>query len=164
MPTPFESAQLNLQLFDLRREPVLREARAWFMHEFNPASFAELAMLAGGEHNKEFRTVLSYWEMAASLVTTGAIDAGAFLAAHNEVVAAFSKVHPFLAEVRTAIGEPDFCTHLEQVVLSLPDAEAVLDRRRRKLRAGAEARAAEAEAAEARAAETGLQAGPGHPA
>ena len=26
MPTPFESALLNLQLFDLRREPVLRQA------------------------------------------------------------------------------------------------------------------------------------------
>ena len=31
MPTPFESARLNLQLFDQRREPVLREARAWFL-------------------------------------------------------------------------------------------------------------------------------------
>lgn len=40
MPTPFESAQLNLQLFDLRREPVLRAARAWFLGEFNPDSFA----------------------------------------------------------------------------------------------------------------------------
>jgi hypothetical protein len=36
MPTPFESAQLNLQLFELRREPILREARAWFLREFNP--------------------------------------------------------------------------------------------------------------------------------
>lgn len=29
MPTPFESASLNLRLFDVRREPVLREARDW---------------------------------------------------------------------------------------------------------------------------------------
>ena len=36
MPTTFESGLLNLQLFDLRREPVLREARAWFLNEFNP--------------------------------------------------------------------------------------------------------------------------------
>jgi hypothetical protein len=33
MPTPFESALLNLKLFDLRREPVLREARQWFLRE-----------------------------------------------------------------------------------------------------------------------------------
>ena len=33
MPIPFESAQLNLQLFDLRRELILREARDWFLCE-----------------------------------------------------------------------------------------------------------------------------------
>ena len=39
MPTPFESAQLNLQLFDMRREPLLRKARDWFLLEFHPATF-----------------------------------------------------------------------------------------------------------------------------
>lgn len=87
MPTPFESAQLNLQLFNLRREPVLREARLWFVTEFNPNTLADAAALAGGERNAAFRMVISYWEMAASLVTTGAIDAEAFLAAHGEIVA-----------------------------------------------------------------------------
>lgn len=141
MPTPFESAQLNLQLFALRREPVLREARAWFLHDFNPTSLPELATLAGGERNKDFRTVLSYWEMAASLVTTGAIEPQAFLAAHSEVVATYCKIQPFVAELRTAISEPEFCVHLERVVMCLPDAEAVMDRRRTKLRSAAEARA-----------------------
>ncbi len=76
MPTPFESGQLNLQLFDLRREPVLREAWAWFLVEFNPESFADLLALVGGERNAAFRMVLGYWDMAASLVTTRAIDRG----------------------------------------------------------------------------------------
>jgi hypothetical protein len=79
MPTPFENATLNLKLFDLRREPVLREARQWFLAEFNPESFAELAAIAGGLRNAEFRMVVGYWDMAASLVTTGAIDGKAFL-------------------------------------------------------------------------------------
>ena len=105
MPTPYESAQLNLQLFALRRDPVLREAREWFLREFTPTSFAELAAVAGGERNAAFRMVLGYWDMAASLVTTGAVDADAFLAAHGEVVATFSKVHPFLSELRSATGE-----------------------------------------------------------
>ena len=83
MPTPFESAQLNLQLFDLRREPVLRESRAWFALEFNPETFADLIALASGERNSSFRMVLGYWDMAASLVTTGAIDGDAFRAAHG---------------------------------------------------------------------------------
>jgi len=69
MPTPFESALLNLQLFDLRREAVLREARDWFLREFNPETFAEVVTLLSGERNPSFRMVIGYWEMAASLVT-----------------------------------------------------------------------------------------------
>jgi hypothetical protein len=141
MPTPFESAQLNLRLFDLRREPVLREARIWFLSEFNPESITELVALVSGERNASFRMVLGYWDMAASLVTTGAIDADAFRAAHGEVFATFSKIQPFLAEMRAITGEPEFCKHLEAVVMSAPDCEAILTRRRDALRAAAKARA-----------------------
>ncbi len=130
MPTAFESAQLNLQLFELRREPLLRDARTWFTREFNPQTFDELLRLVGGEHNSAFRMVLGYWDMAASLVTTGAIAGEAFLAAHSEIFLTFSKVHPFLGELRTATGEAEFCKHIETVVLSAPDAEAILVRRR----------------------------------
>ncbi len=143
MPTPFESAQLNLQLFELRREPVLREARDWFLREFNPESFIDLVALAGGERNASFRMVLGYWDMAASLVTTGAIDADAFRAAHGEVFATFSKIYLYLDELRNASGEPEYCKHLEVVVLSTPNAEAILKRRREALRAVAKARGAE---------------------
>jgi hypothetical protein len=142
MPTAFESAQLNLQLFDLRREPVLREARAWFISEFNPTTMQEFAAVVSGERNASFRMVIGYWEMAASLVTTGAIDAPAFLAAHGEVFATFGKIQPFLADLRRATGEAGICQHLESVVMSAPDAEAILARRRDALRAAAAARAA----------------------
>lgn len=139
MPTPFESARLNLELFALRREPVLRDARAWFCRDFNPRSVDELVSLVGGEHNAAFRMVLGYWDMAASLVTTGAIDPESFLAAHGEIFLAFSKVHPFLAELRAASGEPGFCKHVEAVVMTAPDAERVLERRREAARAAADA-------------------------
>jgi hypothetical protein len=142
MPTTFESGLLNLQLFDLRREPVLREARAWFLTEFNPETLPELVALVSGERNASFRMVLGYWDMAASLVTTGAIDGDAFRAAHGEVFATFSKVQPFLAEMRAASGEPDFCRHLEAVVLAAPDAEAILRRRRDAALAAGRARRA----------------------
>jgi hypothetical protein len=140
MPTPFESATLNLQLFDLRREPVLREAREWFLRDFNPETFNELVEALGSARNPSFRMVLGYWDMAASLVTTGAIDADAFRAAHSEVFATFAKVQPFLDEMRTTFGEPDMFKHLEAVVLGAPDVQALLDRRRAALRAMARAR------------------------
>jgi hypothetical protein len=140
-PTPFENGLLNLQLFDLRREPVLREARAWFLADFNPESLADLVAQVSSERNPSFRMVLGYWDMAASLVTTGAIDGDAFRAAHGEVFATFSKIHPFLAELRAASGEMDFCRHLEAVVMAAPDADAILTRRREAARAAAKARA-----------------------
>lgn len=140
MPTPFESATLNLRLFELRREPVLREARRWFMGEFNADTFAEFVSLVSGEHNASLRMVLGYWDMAASLVTTGAIDADAFCAAHSEIVSAFAKIQPFLAELRSTSGEADFCKHMEAVVLAIPDAAAVMTRRRNALKAAIKAR------------------------
>ena len=79
--------------------------------------------------------VIGYWDMAASLVTTGAIDADAFRAAHGEIFGTFSKIHRFLAELRTASGEGNICEHMEKVVLAIPDAEALLSRRRKALRA-----------------------------
>jgi hypothetical protein len=135
MPTPYESAVLNLKLFELRREPVLREARAWFLGEFNPENFAEFMEMIRGERNASFRMVMGYWDMAASLVTSGAIDAAAFRAANNEIVGAFSKVQPFLQELRNTSGEVDFCKHIESVVMSAPDAQAILTRRRESMRA-----------------------------
>ena len=142
MPTSYESARLNLQLFDLRREPVLREARDWFLRDFNPTTFEEAAALVGGPRNASFRMVLGYWDMAASLVTGGAIDGDAFRAAHGEIFLTFAKVHAFLAELRAATGEPEFCRHLEAVVLAAPDAEAVMRRRREAALVAAKARAA----------------------
>jgi hypothetical protein len=50
-------------------------------------------------------------------------------------------VHPFLAELREAAGEPEFCRHLEAVILAAPDAEAIVTRRRAAALAAAAARA-----------------------
>jgi hypothetical protein len=135
MPSPFESALLNLRLFELRREPVLREARDWFLRDFNPESIGEVVEAVSGDRNSSFRMVLGYWDMAASLVTTGAIDAEAFLAAHSEVFATFGKIQPFLAELRNISGESAFCQHLETVIMGAADADAIMTRRRQALRA-----------------------------
>ena len=134
MPTPFESAQLNLQLFEMRREPVLREARAWFIMQFNPETFEEMLALTAGERNSSVRMVFSYWDMAASLVTNGAIDPKAFLDANGEIVGTFSKIEPFLGQLRSMLSEPDFCKHMEAVVMAMPDAQATLNRRRERLK------------------------------
>jgi hypothetical protein len=84
--------------------------------------------------------VLGYWDMAASLVTTGAIDGDAFRAAHGEIFATFAKIQPYLAKIREVSAEPEFCIHVETVVMAAADAEAILKRRREALRAAIKAR------------------------
>lgn len=61
----------------------MREARAWFLDDFNPESLSVLISVVSGERNASLRRLLGYGDMAASLVTTGAIDPDAFQAAHG---------------------------------------------------------------------------------
>jgi hypothetical protein len=120
MATEVESAHLILKLYELRREPLLRQARAWYLNEFNPTTMEELTASIVGERNAWFRMVLGYWEMAASLVTFGAIDAKMFAASNNEIITAFAKVEPFLAYFRQCT--PDYLNHLETVARQMPHA------------------------------------------
>ena len=116
MATPVDSATLILKLFELRREPLLREARAWFLRDFNPQTLEEALALAGGPKNDWFRMVVGYWDMAASLVVHGAIDGDMFRAANTEMVATFAKLEPFIADLRRISRVPEFAEHIESVI------------------------------------------------
>jgi hypothetical protein len=116
MATPVDSATLILKLFELRREPTLREARAWFLRDFNPQTLEEALTIAGGPKNDWFRMVIGYWDMAASFVVHGAIDGDMFRAANTEMVATFAKVEPFIDDFRRISKIPEFAEHIQQVI------------------------------------------------
>ena len=116
MATPVDSATLILKLFELRREPTLRDARAWFLRDFNPGTLEEALTLAGGPKNDWFRMVIGYWDMAASFVVHGAIDGDMFRAANTEMVATFAKIQPFIDDVRRISRIPEFARNIEQVI------------------------------------------------
>lgn len=122
MSTPYESADLILKLYDLRREEVMRKARSWFAGSFHPESMEDVQAVAFGEHSAYFRMVTSYWDMACSFVNHDAIDADMFNDANGEQVLVFAKIQPFLEQIR-ASGNPTYMQHLERAVLALPEAE-----------------------------------------
>ena len=126
MPDATSAAAVMLKLYELRTEPALRQARAWFGFEFHPSSAREVlgTWLAPGHESAPYRMVTTYWDMAASLVVQGAIPAEMFNAANTEHVALYAKLRPYLAEVRGATGYPDYLAHVERVILSMPDAES----------------------------------------
>jgi hypothetical protein len=116
-----EEADLILKLYDLRREPVMREARNWFF-TFNPTSVAEWMETMMGEHSGHARMVISYWDMAASLVNNGAIDAQMFNDANGEHLFVFAKIEPILEDLRTATNQPDMLKHYETLVRNTPNS------------------------------------------
>ena len=113
-------ADLILKLYDLRREPVMREARNWFF-SFNPTSVAEYMDAMMGEHSGHLRMVISYWDMAASLVNNGAIDEQMFNDANGEHLFIFAKIEPILEELRQQWNQPDILKNFETIVRRVPD-------------------------------------------
>jgi hypothetical protein len=118
MSTAVDSANLLLKLYELRREETMRAARN-FMLTFDPKNVGEYMAGMMGPNSASIRMVMSYWDMAASFVVNGAIDAKMFDEANGEHIMAFGKVEPFLPELREMMG-PSVFKNLEQVCLSAP--------------------------------------------
>ena len=123
MSSPYESADLLMKLYDLRREPAMREARAWFAADFNPSTFEDVQQAIRGPKSPQFRMVTSYWDMACSLVNNGAIDAQMFNDANGEHLFVYAKMEPFIPALREAMGSQQFLAHLEKAVKEVPDYE-----------------------------------------
>jgi hypothetical protein len=135
MTSPFESANLLIKLYELRREPTMREARNWYAREFHPSTIDDVIAAVTGPHSGHFRMVTSYWEMASSFVSNGAIDEQMFNDANGEQLGAFAKVEPFIEEYRTRMGNPGYLSHLERLVMRRPGAKEMMAAMRARFRA-----------------------------
>lgn len=144
----YEDANLILRLYELRREPVMRDARNW-MIGFFPESAQDIMNTLLGEKSAYYRMVTSYWDMAASFVNNGAIDEQMFSDANGEHVVVFSKIHPYLGELREITGNPNYLAQLETLIMRMPDAAARLEAVRERMKRYMEARAVQAKAATA---------------
>ena len=141
-------AELILKLYDLRREPELRKARNWWLVTFWPENADDVMKYAtalGTPENNWLRQVTGYWEMAASFVVHGVINADLFLegACSGEMFFLFAKVHPFLKELRDKLNAPGMFGNVEKVITSTKNGrerlKAMEERHaaRRKATAGA---------------------------
>lgn len=140
--TPYESAQLILELYELRRDPELRSARDWFVNRFHPTSADDVLARWMGPESAGYRMVTSYWEMAASLVVHGAIDDAMFRDANSEYIAVIAKLAPFLPELRATTRQPHYLQHLESIVTRMPDSATRLENMRRYMKMKRDAAAA----------------------
>lgn len=134
MSSEYESADLIIKLYELRREETLRAAREWYRKDFHPVNAEDVLNTLRGQYSNYFRMVTSSWEMAASFVNHGAIDWQMFMDANpGEPVNVFVKLYPFLAELRATFSsrydDTEAFQHLERVVMQLPHAKEQLEER-----------------------------------
>jgi hypothetical protein len=99
-------AELVLRVYELRREPVLRESRAAIIQQFWPKTFADVQAVLKGDHplNAAYRQVGTYWEMVYGMVKHGVVNADYFLESNGEGMLVFAKVAPFLEEIRREVS------------------------------------------------------------
>ncbi len=137
-----ESADLILKLYDLRREPKMREARNWIFG-FNPTSVDEyFKTMMDPEVGGLLRMVVSYWDMAAALVNHGAIDPEMFNDTAGEHLFVFAKLEPILADLRERFQSPDILKNLEKVILDDPKGAEKLARTKEMIKVISEQMAA----------------------
>jgi hypothetical protein len=113
-------AGLILKLYELRREETMRKARDWYIREFFPESMADFNSVIFGPHSGHMRMVVTYWDMAAALVNSGAISLQLFNDSNGEHIGVFGRIEPILGEIRAAIG-PQFAANLEKLIDATPD-------------------------------------------
>jgi len=119
-------AELILKLYDLRREPVMREARK-FIFDFAPQSIDEVMAVVGDFSRKEnayVRQVIGYWSMAASLVLHGTLNEELARDNFMELLFVYAKVEAFLPEIRKRTGMDSFGANMQKFVESSPEARA----------------------------------------
>jgi len=109
-------AELILKLYELRREERMRKARNWLAgYKVGTLAEHQAACPPGSDNDASFRMATSYWDMAASFVTTGALNQELFLASGGELLFIWTKIQPLVAEFRKAMGMPRYLGHMEQV-------------------------------------------------
>lgn len=146
MSTKAESADLIMKLYDLRREATMRKARDW-MFFFNPASAEEyMKTMMDPEVGGYLRMVTSYWDMAATFVNQGAIDAEMFNQTAGEHFLVFAKVEPFIAELRAMWESPEAMSNLEKVIMDSPNGAERLKKTQEWMKSMAAPQAEEAAA------------------
>ena len=124
LATPAD-AEIILKLYELRRESLMREARAWVIGEFWPRTAEEyfaVAMNGTDPHSAFLRQVTSYWEMAAAMVLHGAVSAELFVDCNAEGFLLLAKFGPILDDIRERM--PTFMQKTSEMVKRFTAAAA----------------------------------------
>ena len=111
-----EQAQLHLQIFEMRREARLRQARDWFFRNYFVDSPEDGMRIAppGSEAGAFVMMVFSYWEQACALLNYGLLHEDLFFETSGEFYAIWERVKPTIQQVRELWKYQQFLAHMEK--------------------------------------------------
>jgi hypothetical protein len=111
-----EQGQLQLQLYDLRREAKLRQARDWFNQNYFIDSAEDSMRVApfGSQEGTYVMMVLSYWEQACSYLNHGLLHEQLFFENSGEFFGVWERVKPAVPAMREMFHQKLFLANLEK--------------------------------------------------
>jgi len=111
-----EQAQLHLQVYDLRREARLRQARDWFFKSYIVQTFDDAMRVAGPgtEGGALAMMVISYWEQACALLNYSLLHEDLFFETSGEFFGVWERVKPIVPEARERFANKQFLAHTER--------------------------------------------------
>jgi hypothetical protein len=110
-----EQAQLHLQVYDLRRETRLRQARDWFQQNYNVETIDDAMRIAapGTETGAFTGMVIGYWEQACALLNYGLLHEDLFFETSGEFFGVWELLKPVVPEFRERFADPQLLANLE---------------------------------------------------
>jgi hypothetical protein len=120
-------AELVLKIYDMRREPVMRQSRDAINRDFWPRDEKEALAILAPEHplNTAWRQTTTYWEMVYGMAKHGVVHTEFLLESNGEGLFLFARVEPYLAALR-AQTSPRVLKNAEWIAGSCDLAQAIL--------------------------------------
>src|ERR1700704_3870643 len=111
-----EQAQLHLQVYDLRREARLRQARDWFFNNYIVRTFEDAMRIAapGTESGAFAGMVIGYWEQACALLNYGLLHEDLFFETSGEFFGVWELAKPIIPQGRERFANKTFLAHGEK--------------------------------------------------
>jgi len=111
-----QQAQLHLQIYDLRREARLRQARDWFQQNYYAETLEEAMRIApmGKETGTYMGMVMGYWEQACALLNYGLLHEDLFFETSGEFFGVWELLKPVVPQFREQFKDPTMLENLEK--------------------------------------------------
>ena len=114
-------AELMLRVYDLRREPTMRDSRRAVNRDFWPATYEEFKAVASTpDHqlNAPYRQISTYWEMVYSFAHYDIVNPEFWIQSNGEGLYLYARVEPYLAQIRRDFLPASF-VHAEWMATSV---------------------------------------------